>query len=45
MKVRKKKKMNSEFDYKIKADLVIKSLGFDPEDLPHLLMKDNLSNF
>ena len=23
-------------DYKIKADLVIKSLGFDPEDLPKL---------
>ena len=31
---------NSEFD--IKADLVIKALGFDPEDLPHLFNESNL---
>ena len=27
-------KMDSEFE--IKADMIIKALGFDPEDLPHL---------
>ena len=30
-------------NYKIKADLVIKSLGFDPEDLPNLFDEDNLA--
>ncbi len=29
-------------DYKIKADLVIKSLGFDPENLPKLFNADEL---
>ena len=30
-------------NYKIEADLVIKSLGFDPEDLPNLFDDENLS--
>ena len=30
-------------DYKLKADLVIKSLGFDPEDLPKLFNAKELS--
>ena len=30
-------------NYKIEADLVIKSLGFDPEDLPNLFDEDNLA--
>ena len=30
-------------DYKVKADLVIKSLGFDPEDLPKLFNADELA--
>ena len=29
-------------NYNVKADLVIKSLGFDPEDLPKLFGEDNL---
>ena len=33
-------KENSEFE--IKADLVIKSLGFDPEELPKLFQEDRL---
>ena len=28
--------------YKVKADLVIKALGFDPEDLPKLFNEENL---
>ena len=32
---------NSE--YKMKADLVIKALGFDPEDLPKLFNNSNLT--
>ena len=30
-------------NYNVKADLVIKSLGFDPEDLPKLFGEDNLN--
>ena len=30
-------------DYKVKADLVIKSLGFDPEDLPKLFNANELA--
>ena len=30
-------------DYKIKADLVIKSLGFDPENIPKLFDSEELS--
>ena len=30
-------------EYKIKADLVIKSLGFDPENLPKLFKADGLT--
>jgi glutamate synthase (NADPH/NADH) small chain len=30
-------------DYKIKADLVIKALGFDPEDLPSLFSRPDLA--
>ena len=30
-------------DYKIKADLVIKSLGFDPENLPKLFNAEELA--
>ena len=30
-------------EYKIKADLVIKSLGFDPEDLPKLFRAKELA--
>ncbi len=30
-------------NYNVKADLVIKSLGFDPEDLPELFGEDNLN--
>ena len=30
-------------EYKVKADLVIKSLGFDPEDLPKLFNADELA--
>ena len=29
-------------DFEIKADLVIKALGFDPEDLPKLFSENNL---
>ena len=29
-------------DFEIKADLVIKALGFDPEDLPKLFNNSNL---
>ena len=33
---RRRPEIEAGSDYKIKADLVIKSLGFDPEDLPKL---------
>ena len=33
---RKKPEKQQNSEYNIKADMVIKSLGFDPEDLPKL---------
>ena len=32
----------SESDFEVKADLVIKALGFDPEDLPKMFAEDGL---
>ena len=39
---RKRPEIEKGSDYKINADLVIKSLGFDPEDLPKLFNADEL---
>ena len=33
---RRRPEIKAGSEYKVKADLVIKSLGFDPEDLPKL---------
>ena len=40
---RKKPEIKKGSEFKISADLVIKSLGFDPEDLPKLFGEKNLS--
>ena len=40
---RKKPEIQNGSEYKIKADLVIKSLGFDPEDLPKLFDAEELA--
>ena len=39
---RKKPVEEKNSDFEIKADLVIKALGFDPEDLPKLFSENNL---
>jgi glutamate synthase (NADPH/NADH) small chain len=39
---RRKPKIKDGSQYEIKADMVIKSLGFDPEDLPNLFGNPNL---
>ncbi|WP_440930588.1 NAD(P)-dependent oxidoreductase [Candidatus Pelagibacter sp.] len=39
---RRKPKIKDGSDYEINADMVIKSLGFDPEDLPNLFGNPNL---
>ena len=39
---RRKPKIKDGSHYEIKADMVIKSLGFDPEDLPNLFGNPNL---
>jgi len=40
---RKKPEIVQGSDFEIKADIVIKSLGFDPENLPRLFDNPNLS--
>ncbi len=40
---RKKPLVQSGSEFKIKADLVIKSLGFDPENIPKLFDKEELA--
>ena len=40
---RRKPEIQNGSEYKIKADLVIKSLGFDPEDLPKLFDAEELA--
>ena len=41
---RKKKPINIEnSNYKLNADMVIKALGFDPEDIPKLFNSEKLS--
>ena len=40
---RRRPEIIEDSNYKIEADLVIKSLGFDPEDLPNLFDEENLS--
>ena len=40
---RRRPEIIEDSNYKIEADLVIKSLGFDPEDLPNLFDDENLS--
>ena len=40
---RKKPIEEKNSDFEIKADLVIKALGFDPEDLPKLFSENNLN--
>ena len=40
---RRKPQIESGSEYKIKADLVIKSLGFDPEELPKLFNAKELA--
>ena len=40
----RRKPINVENDnYKLKADMVIKALGFDPEDIPKLFNSEKLS--
>ena len=39
---RRKPVIQNDEEFKIKADLVIKSLGFDPENLPKLFDEDKL---
>ncbi len=39
---RKKPEIQQNSEYSIKADMVIKSLGFDPEDLPKLFSTEEL---
>ena len=39
---RRKPIEEKDSDFEIKADLVIKALGFDPEDLPKLFSESNL---
>jgi glutamate synthase (NADPH/NADH) small chain len=39
---RKKPEIQKNSEYNIKADMVIKSLGFDPEDLPKLFSTEEL---
>ena len=39
---RKKPEIQKNSEFNIKADLVIKALGFDPENLPNLFGADNL---
>ena len=39
---RKKPEIQQNSEYNIKADMVIKSLGFDPEDLPRLFSTEEL---
>jgi glutamate synthase (NADPH) small chain len=39
---RKKPEIQQNSEYSIKADMVIKSLGFDPEDLPKLFSSEEL---
>ena len=40
---RRRPEINKGSEYKIKADLVIKSLGFDPENLPKLFNAEELA--
>ena len=40
---RRRPEIQAGSDFKIKTDLVIKSLGFDPEDLPKLFNADELA--
>jgi glutamate synthase (NADPH/NADH) small chain len=40
---RKKPEIQKNSEYNIKADIVIKSLGFDPENLPELFSSEELS--
>ena len=40
---RRRPEINKGSEYKIKADLVIKSLGFDPENLPKLFNTEELA--
>ncbi len=39
---RKKPIVANNSEFKLKADIVIKALGFDPENLPHLFEESNL---
>ena len=39
---RKRPEPISGSDFEIKADILIKALGFDPEDIPHLFKQPNL---
>ena len=39
---RKKPEIQQNSEYEIKADMVIKSLGFDPENLPKLFSAEEL---
>ena len=40
---RRKPEIQENSEYNIKADIVIKSLGFDPENLPELFSTKELS--
>ena len=40
---RRRPEIIEDSNYEIKADLVIKSLGFDPEDLPYLFNEEKLN--
>ena len=42
MKVEEKTIVKKDSEYEIKSDLVIKALGFDPEDLPKLFNCNDL---
>ena len=39
---RRRPEIKKDSQFEIKADMVIKALGFDPEDLPHLFESKNL---
>ena len=40
---RKKPEIQKGSEFKIKTDLVIKALGFDPEDIPKLFWRERLA--
>ena len=39
----RKNQLSENSEYKIDADIVIKALGFDPENIPKLFQSENLS--